>query len=205
MRNAEYTLPMPAKKRKSASAKKQKNAPEVHRWMNVMEIVALHPDAGDVLAAYGLHCIGCAYNTLDTLEEGAYAHGLTDDDIQSMLDDLGELIATVPKHQKSLSVTRAAAMALFGIAKQEGKEGCFLRVMNEGASGFCMEFVDTKDDGDFAVSNADVPELTFVASQETLQHIGGATIDFRDGRFKLDVQTRCCKEDSCSCRDETKK
>jgi hypothetical protein len=55
---------MPAKrvaKRPKASAKpkaKTVAAPRVHAGMNVMDIVALHPQAASVLGEYGLHCVG---------------------------------------------------------------------------------------------------------------------------------------------------
>jgi hypothetical protein len=50
----------------------------------------------------------------------------------------------------------------------------------------------------------EVPDLILITNSETLGRIGGSTIDFRDGRFKLDVpssaQCACKDGGACSCK-----
>jgi len=52
------------------------------------------PRAAELLAEYGLHCISCFANQYDTLEMGAQVHGMTDEEMQEMIDEInGELEA----------------------------------------------------------------------------------------------------------------
>jgi hybrid cluster-associated redox disulfide protein len=186
---------------------------QVHRWMNVMDIAAMHPGAADVLAAYGLHCVGCAYSEFDTLEAGASAHGLTDDDISNILVDLEKMLDSDGPRPKSLEITADAARSLLEIAKREGKAGLVsaksadeagykLRVTSDESGGFCMEFTEKSESADISFFHREVPELVLIANDDTLSRIGGSTIDFRDGRFKLDVpkKTCVCIGEDCKCK-----
>ena len=191
----------PRKKSSDSRVKPATKSPHVHRWMNVLEIAELHPRAGDILAAYGLHCIGCAYSELETLEEGALAHGLTDDDISNILIDLEDLLKEDTIRPKTLTITESAARALEVIMKQEGKEGWKLRVTTDETGSFCMEFVECMNTDDASFGHPSVPSLAIIASKDTLDHIGGSTIDYREARFKLDV----AKSKSCACDESCTK
>ena len=180
---------------------KKAKPPSVNRAMNVLEISALHPEAADVLAAYGLHCIGCAYSEYDSLEEGALAHGLTDDDITSIVEDLNELIRTKPGRPKTLKMTKDAAKSLKTVLEKEGKLAWYLQVVSDDGKNFSLEFMEELPEEGFAFTHKDVPEVKLSASQETLLKIGGAVIDYRDGRFKLDLGDKGCScGGNCTCK-----
>lgn len=204
---------MPAKriaKRPKAQAKhkpKTVAAPRVHAGMNVMDIVALHPQAAGVLGEYGLHCVGCAFSALDSLEEGARSHGLSEDDVALIVRDLQELLRSQPAKPATLTMSAEAARALLGIAEAEGKRGYGLRVGADEQGSFCMEFEEQPKPEDSVFIQREVPELSFFASPETLWRIGGSHIDYRDGRFKLDLPQSCCKgaDESCACKKHQKK
>lgn len=171
--------------------------------MNVMEIIALHPGAADILGAYGLHCFQCAFNTLDSLEAGAKSHGLTDTDVENMVTDIEELLRSSPIPPQQLTLTESGAHALLEIAKAEGKTNCLLRVGSDDAGGFCMEFAEMKFADDREFSHPAVKNVALIASPQALHRIGGAIVDFRDGRFKLDLPKTpgaCgCDGKSCGC------
>ena len=201
-----YTGCMPAKrvaKRPKAPAKpraKTVAAPRVHAGMNVMDIVALHPQAASVLGEYGLHCVGCAFNTLESLEEGALNHGLSEHDIELIVADLQRLLAAAPSKPATLTMSPEAARALLKIAEADGKKGYGLRVGTDEQGAFCMEFEQSSQPDDLVFVQREVPELPFFAAPETLWRIGGSHIDYRDGRFKLDLAKTCCGgKDSCAC------
>lgn len=63
----------------------------ITRDMTVGEIVELVPDSVDVLLEYGLHCVGCGASMWETLEEGALGHGMSEDLLESLLEELNEL------------------------------------------------------------------------------------------------------------------
>ena len=191
-------------KRSHAPARKQSKRRKISASMNVMDIVNMHPQAADVLGAYGLYCFQCALGDTDSLEDGARLHGLTDEDIENMVTDLEELLAASPIPGAGITVTRTAAEALKDVALQEGKPGQLLRVIAEQAGGFSLEFMKEEAKDDRRFSAVGVPDLAVIASEETLKRIGGATVDFREGRFTLDLaKSGGCGDcgPSCSCDD----
>ncbi|HRH93824.1 MAG TPA: hypothetical protein PKV72_04825 [Candidatus Peribacteria bacterium] len=196
-----------AKKKPAATGEKpvkkakKPSAPRIHSAMNVMEIIALHPGAAEVMSTYGLHCVGCAFNTLDTLHEGALSHGLSEHDVELIVGDLNDLLAKEAPRPSTLVITTAAAKALAKVAAGEGKTGYGLRVDTDEHGAFCMEFEPKAKSDDATFSNREVPELLFFASPLTLWKIGGSTIDHRDGRFKLDLPAQACGcgKETCGC------
>jgi hybrid cluster-associated redox disulfide protein len=54
---------------------------KVTKDMTFSKIMEMSPDAGMVLFKNGMHCIGCAMAMDETLEQGAWAHGLDPDKI----------------------------------------------------------------------------------------------------------------------------
>ncbi len=70
---------------------------KINKDMTLGEIVAKHPQAARVMLSYGLHCIGCHVATWETLEQGAKAHGLNDEQVQQMVDEINKTIAEKEK------------------------------------------------------------------------------------------------------------
>ncbi len=180
---------------------KRKSAPAsaISKTMLIADIVALCPEAKDVLAEYGLHCIGCAGNAFETLREGCAGHGFSDEEIDELVDDLNTMIDELPDKPKTLTVTLAAAHAIKGVAEQEKRTGEGLAVIVDGQGGFCMEFRKEPTNDEQTFFHREAPDVRIFASTLTLKRIGGSTIDFRDGRFKLDLSEQ---EAACGCGGE---
>ncbi|MEK7571915.1 MAG: disulfide oxidoreductase [Patescibacteria group bacterium] len=49
--------------------------------------------AAELLAEYGLHCANCFANGFDTLENGAKVHGMSDQEMEEMIDEINEELA----------------------------------------------------------------------------------------------------------------
>jgi len=58
----------------------------------IKELLNIVPEAEEILLGYGLHCVGCHFSDMDTLEDGAMMHGLTDEDIELMIRDVNEIL-----------------------------------------------------------------------------------------------------------------
>ncbi|MFA4873026.1 MAG: iron-sulfur cluster assembly scaffold protein [Patescibacteria group bacterium] len=72
----------------------QKSSPVVvNKEMNISELVARWPETRMVLSEYNLHCVGCHASSFDTLEAGAKVHGMSEDEINQMMDDLNLIIS----------------------------------------------------------------------------------------------------------------
>ena len=66
---------------------------KVNKKMTLGEVVQKFPKSAEVMMKYGLHCIGCHVATWETVEQGAKAHGLGDNQIEKMVDDINKAIA----------------------------------------------------------------------------------------------------------------
>lgn len=59
--------------------------------MTVQDIINAYPDAADILGEWGLGCSMCHIGAIETIADGAAAHGFTPEEIDDLLDDLNEL------------------------------------------------------------------------------------------------------------------
>lgn len=58
----------------------------------IKELIENHPEVQEILMSYGLHCVGCHFSDMDTLDDGAMMHGLSDEDIELMLKDVNGVV-----------------------------------------------------------------------------------------------------------------
>lgn len=174
--------------------------------MRVSDILTLLPNAESLIAQYGLSCYSCAANAHETLEEGCRTHGMAEATIDDLVTDLNELLKDVPRRPQTLSITEPAANALKELMQSQGKTGWVLKVGLDEGGGFAMEFVEKESADDSVFANSAVPEVVLCATAMTLGSIGGATIDLREGRFKLDLpsigKTGCACQNGgeCACK-----
>jgi hydroxylamine reductase len=52
------------------------------------ELLEINPDAIEHLFDAGMHCIGCPAATMETLEEGCMAHGMSKKEINDLIKKL---------------------------------------------------------------------------------------------------------------------
>ena len=60
----------------------------ISRDLPILEITDKSPKAVELLSMYGLHCTNCFFNGQDTLENGAKMHGMNDQDIDLMIEEI---------------------------------------------------------------------------------------------------------------------
>lgn len=60
---------------------------KITKKMSFVEILQKHPKAAEILLGKGMHCIGCPMAQMESLEEGAKAHGLDADEIVKELNE----------------------------------------------------------------------------------------------------------------------
>ncbi len=64
-------------------------ADKITKDMSLADVVQKHPETAEVFQKHGLHCMGCAMASFETLEQGAAAHGM---DLDKLLEDLNKSI-----------------------------------------------------------------------------------------------------------------
>ncbi len=64
----------------------------INKDMILGEIVARYPKTAKIMLEYGLHCVGCGANELDTVYAGCKAHGMADEEIDELIDRLNQAV-----------------------------------------------------------------------------------------------------------------
>lgn len=59
---------------------------------NLGEVVHSFPQAAHIMLEYGLHCVGCHFNAYDSVEMGAKIHGMTETEVEEMVDRINAAI-----------------------------------------------------------------------------------------------------------------
>lgn len=60
----------------------------ITKFDKVATLIEECPRAGELLAEYGIHCVGCFFSENDTLETGAKLHNMTDEEMDAMIDEI---------------------------------------------------------------------------------------------------------------------
>ena len=77
------------------SNQKEKNL--ITKDMLIGEVAQNHPESIKVMFECGMHCIGCGMVAYETLEEGCRGHGMSDKDINKMIDEMNKIISKPKK------------------------------------------------------------------------------------------------------------
>ncbi len=77
-----------------ARSKKTAPAPaKITRKTNLAELALNYPLLAQILTQeFDLHCVGCMAAGFESLEEGAKAHGYTDEDVDEIVDYLNKIL-----------------------------------------------------------------------------------------------------------------
>lgn len=167
--------------------------PTVTRDMIIGDIVAMFPDAAEILLSYGIHCVGCYANAFETLEQGLLGHGYTEDQLQELINELneyaqeyfsGETASPLPKEAEELemTLTDAAQQQILKVAEAEEKKGMPLRIeLIKSAEGFTyrMNFVTEEEvrqiDKTFTFAEG---QVTIILDKRDHRSLNGLEIDF---------------------------
>ncbi len=58
--------------------------------MSIGEVLMIDRDTAPIMMEYGMHCMGCPFSQMETLEMGCAAHG---SDVDELVRKLNEFIA----------------------------------------------------------------------------------------------------------------
>ena len=65
---------------------------KITKEIKINELIEQYPESVEILMAYGLNCVGCVFSGHDTLKMGADVHGLSEEDIDFIVEDINSLI-----------------------------------------------------------------------------------------------------------------
>jgi len=57
----------------------------ITKTMTIAEIIRKNPKSLEIFLKFGLGCAGCGLGSVETLEEGALAHGLSESEVEDLI------------------------------------------------------------------------------------------------------------------------
>ena len=69
----------------------------ISKDMLIADIVDKYPYLSDFIMDYGVHCVGCGASMFETLEEGFSGHGMAEEEIDKVIEDLNKVIEETEK------------------------------------------------------------------------------------------------------------
>lgn len=113
--------------------------------MTIGDVVEKFPDSAEVMLGYGLHCVGCAVNPYETIEQGAMGHGMSKETIDAMLSDINLAVTKKPDYPLNpagITLSPRAIETLDVIAEADGKDGHGLKIKATEVDGAMDYFLD---------------------------------------------------------------
>jgi len=65
---------------------------KIKKTDKIGDVLSAHPNLAKILFEAGLGCIGCPMMSLETIEQGCKAHGMSDKEINELVKKLNESI-----------------------------------------------------------------------------------------------------------------
>lgn len=59
----------------------------VTKKMNIRQVLEIDPDTAPIMMSFGLHCLGCPFSQMETLEDGCMAHGKDPDELVAKINE----------------------------------------------------------------------------------------------------------------------
>src|SRR3989338_4811590 len=69
----------------------------ISKAMPIADVVARYPSIVDTLQSYGIHCVGCGASTFETIDQGFKGHGMSDTEVEAIVEELNRVAKTAPK------------------------------------------------------------------------------------------------------------
>lgn len=162
----------------------------IHRHMTIGTLMDEYPMHAQKLAAkmesYGLHCVGCHANTFETLEQGVLGHGLGEEALDELVEQLNAIVSE-PADAKpsklvgnfSLTITDDALAHIQHLLSQENnqEQGLRLAVVAGGCAGasYDMKFVPNPEADDLVIENGG---LTIFVEKDSAPLLNGLEIHY---------------------------
>ena len=64
----------------------------IKKDMGFSELLEKYPETAVIMMKHGLHCVGCHIAAFETIEQGCTAHGMSEEDIKKMIDEMNKAV-----------------------------------------------------------------------------------------------------------------
>lgn len=168
--------------------------------MTIGDVVQKYPHVTEILLKNGVHCVGCGARFFETLEMGFKGHGMTDQQVDTIVQQLNQAAKDNPIEGEIISVTKTAAVKLKELLTNEHKEKAFLRMLavhnEDGSFSYGLDIVDESHQDDIVI---EAHGLKLLADPASLPVVKGARIDYAGGESAGFRISNTQKNGGCGC------
>ncbi|MDD3159745.1 MAG: DUF1858 domain-containing protein [Candidatus ainarchaeum sp.] len=147
----------------------------VSKKINLMELIDKHPETGYVLSSEGLGCAGCHASANETVEEGAKAHGKTNEEIKDLMNKINQRIKLFNTLEKIQFSEKAISELKERLNKSKMK---YVRIF-PSYGGFDFDTTMKILEKDIMVNK----EPKIIVNKKLERFLRGITIDFNENDF----------------------
>ena len=153
--------------------------------MSLADIMALCPDAAEIMTAYGLHCFSCSMGGAESLHDGCMLHGFDDETIDALIEDLNVSVRSQQPRPATIVFSPNAIQALGEIVSRDKLPHADFVILIDAMGDFALEpHMEFSPDEQICFC-AEECTLRVFAAPLVLWRWGGSTVTYRDERFIL--------------------
>lgn len=124
--------------------------------MTIGDVIKKYPESTEVMLGYGLQCVGCSVNPYETIEQGALGHGMNEDTLMELMDDINLAVTKEPDYPLNpdgITLSPRALETLEAIQEADEKEGFGLKVQATEVEGakepdYYLDLVEKAEDNE---------------------------------------------------------
>ena len=150
--------------------------------MTIDEIFQRFPSKAQKLAQLmtnaGLHCVGCQASTFETIEQGMLGHGMSNKDVNSLVNELNQVLESKEENTEDIKFTDSAVEKCKTFRKNPNH--MFKVALIKGSCGWTYDFKfkEKKEPTEIMFEDKGVKILL---DKEHLNKFKGMVIDYVDG------------------------
>lgn len=155
---------------------------QVHKFitkeMAISEVIEKYPSTIETLLMTGVHCIGCHVSYFETLEQGMKGHGMSDEEIDEIINEMNEVIKQENLNKNDdFKITEKAILKIKEVLKD--KKGLRIEVIPGGCSGY-MYNIETEDKIDNNDKVIEEDSIKIIMDKESFDLLKGSKLDYVD-------------------------
>jgi len=150
----------------------------ITKEMTISDVIEKYPSTIETLLMTGVHCIGCHVSYFETLEQGMRGHGMTDEEINEVINEMNN-VANNEKliNNDDFKITEKAVNKIKDVIKDD--KGLRIEVIPGGCAGY-MYNITTED----KINNEDKVinenDIKIIIDEKSFELLKGSKLDYVD-------------------------
>jgi iron-sulfur cluster assembly accessory protein len=150
----------------------------IAKEMMISEVIEKYPSTIETLLMTGVHCIGCHVSYFETLEQGMKGHGMTNEEIDNVINEMNKIIENESlTNNENFKITEKAVNKIKEVVK-DGK-GLRIEVIPGGCAGY-MYNITTEDKINNDDKIIEESNIKVILDEKSFDLLKGSKLDYVD-------------------------